>query len=86
MATVQQKTRLACLCFHESKSFVAVQRIIRLEHRSCQSPSKNFIKRWYGKFNPLLPKTIGTEGPQSTGTHDFLFQRKPEFTPSQKPQ
>ncbi|GBN12834.1 hypothetical protein AVEN_177891-1 [Araneus ventricosus] len=26
-------------------------------------------------LNPLIPKTIGIEGPQNTGTFDFLFQR-----------
>ncbi|GBM39973.1 hypothetical protein AVEN_142246-1 [Araneus ventricosus] len=48
MATVKQK---ACLWFHESSPIVIVQRIIRLEYRNCQSPSKNFIKRLCEKVN-----------------------------------
>ncbi|GBM46643.1 hypothetical protein AVEN_274141-1 [Araneus ventricosus] len=44
MANMQQKAHLR---LHKSKSIVAVQRIIWLEYRNCQSPSKNSIKRWY---------------------------------------
>ncbi|GBM01044.1 hypothetical protein AVEN_227078-1 [Araneus ventricosus] len=47
MATVQQKARL---WFQESQSIETVQRIIRLEYRNCQSPSKNSINHWYERF------------------------------------
>ncbi|GBL87736.1 hypothetical protein AVEN_81347-1 [Araneus ventricosus] len=47
MVTVQQKERL---WFHEIKSIVRVQRIIQLEYRNCQSPSKNFINHRYEKL------------------------------------
>ncbi|GBO29766.1 hypothetical protein AVEN_70022-1 [Araneus ventricosus] len=50
MATVQQKAHLSRLWFHESKSILKVQRCFRLEYRYCQSPSKNYIKRWQEQF------------------------------------
>ncbi|GBN15526.1 hypothetical protein AVEN_180318-1 [Araneus ventricosus] len=65
MATVKQKARL---WFHENKPIVTVQRINRLEHRDCQSPSKNFIKHratvaWpqaldFGDGGPQIPPKI----------------------------
>ncbi|GBN22745.1 hypothetical protein AVEN_176212-1 [Araneus ventricosus] len=32
------------------------------------------------KFNPLIPKAIGIEEPQNTGTSQLLFQIYPKFT------
>ncbi|GBN04588.1 hypothetical protein AVEN_244232-1 [Araneus ventricosus] len=36
------------------------------------------------RLNPLVPKTIGTEAPQNTGTPEFLYQRQPKFTSPSK--
>ncbi|GBN84217.1 hypothetical protein AVEN_232082-1 [Araneus ventricosus] len=37
------------------------------------------LSKIFRQFNPLIPKTIRIEGPQITGTPQFLFQRYPKF-------
>ncbi|GBL91578.1 putative cytochrome P450 6a14, partial [Araneus ventricosus] len=54
MATVQEKARI---WFHESKSIVTIQRIVRLEYGNCQPPSKNFMKSW-NDFLEFLITTV----------------------------